>query len=92
MTSRASSRAWEADRVFDMASATLRGTRPIGDTPDALMTEIARLYRALRALPGEDQPRTARGRRSPAYTALETEIRGLALRYGALTAPRILPR
>jgi hypothetical protein len=57
------------------------------DDPDAILAEVARLYRDLQTLPGDERDLyRSLHRLSPAYWALETQIRALADRYAALVA------
>jgi hypothetical protein len=60
------------------------------NSPAAIEAEIQRLYQQTRALPKAERlaedGRCRRGARSPAYLALETQIRTLADRYAALLA------
>jgi len=56
-----------------------------------LRAEILRLYRELNQLPANERPGTTRPSRSPAYLALEAQIRDLADRYQATTHEPLVP-
>ena len=62
--------------------------RDVSDlTAPALLAEIQRLYRQLRALPWGDRPASGHvsRRASAEYVALETQIRTLANRYSKIS-------
>jgi hypothetical protein len=63
-----------------MAKATVR---PEPTDADAVFEDIRRLYRQLQALPCHEKPEASksRGHQSPAYLALEAQIKAQAERY-----------
>jgi hypothetical protein len=72
-----------------LSGTLLAGARmTVPDRPDQVFAEIQRLYQQTRALPTGARYDEAHSRRraSPAYVALETQIRTLADRYAVLLA------
>ena len=75
-----------SDAIRDLRTVNARPRAINHLSAEELLAEIGRLFRALQRLPGCERDASTSLRRSPAYIALETQIRLLSDRYRTIRA------